>query len=156
MIYYTKNSKETINLGKKIAKYLKLGDIIGFVGELGSGKTTMIKGIVRHFSSSDAYSPSFVIVNEYPGKIPVYHFDLYRIENFNELMDIGWNDYLGKGILLIEWAEKIKKNLPKNTIWVKINIIGENKRKIEIKNFRGGKNDKQGKNTKSFKSSNSR
>jgi tRNA threonylcarbamoyladenosine biosynthesis protein TsaE len=142
MIYYTKNSKETIELGEKIAKYLKKGDIIGFVGELGSGKTTMIKGIVKYFSVSSVYSPSFVIVNEYSGKIPVFHFDLYRIKDFDELIDIGWNDYIDKGIILIEWAEKIKKNLPKNIIWVKINIIEKKKRKIEIKNLKGGKDDK--------------
>jgi len=142
MIFYTKNYKETIKLGKEIAKYLKKGDIIGFIGELGSGKTTMIKGIVKHISNLNAYSPSFVIINEYPGKIPIFHFDLYRIKNFNELIEIGWNDYIDRGITLIEWAEKIKKNLPKKTIWVKINIIEKNKRKIEIKNLKGGKNDK--------------
>jgi tRNA threonylcarbamoyladenosine biosynthesis protein TsaE len=137
MIYYTKSPKETIKLGKKIAKYLKKGDIIGFIGELGSGKTTIIKGIVKHFSNSDVYSPSFIIVNEYQGKIPIFHFDLYRIKDFDELIDIGWEDYIDKGIILIEWAEKIKKNLPKNIIWVKINIIGKKKRKIEIKNLKG-------------------
>jgi tRNA threonylcarbamoyladenosine biosynthesis protein TsaE len=137
MIYYTKSPEETIKLGEKIAKYLKKGDIVGFVGELGSGKTTIIKGIVKHFSNSDVYSPSFVIVNEYQGKIPIFHFDLYRIKDFDELIDIGWEDYIDKGIILIEWAEKIKKNLPKNIIWVKINIIGKKKRKIEIKNLKG-------------------
>jgi len=137
MIYYTKSPKETIKLGKKIAKYLKKGDIVGFIGELGSGKTTIIKGIVKHFSNSDVYSPSFIIVNEYQGKIPIFHFDLYRIKDFDELIDIGWEDYIDKGIILIEWAEKIKKNLPKNIIWVKINIIGKKKRKIEIKNLKG-------------------
>ena len=137
MIYYTKSPKETIKLGKKIAKYLKKGDIIGFIGELGSGKTTIIKGIVKHFSNSDVYSPSFIIVNEYQGKIPIFHFDLYRIKDFDELIDIGWEDYIDKGIILIEWAEKIKKNLPKNIIWVKINIIEKKKRKIEIKNLKG-------------------
>jgi tRNA threonylcarbamoyladenosine biosynthesis protein TsaE len=137
MIYYTKSPEETIKLGEKIAKYLKKGDIIGFIGELGSGKTTIIKGIVKHFSNSDVYSPSFVIVNEYQGKIPIFHFDLYRIKDFDELIDIGWEDYMDKGIILIEWAEKIKKNLPKNIIWVKINIIGKKKRKIEIKNLKG-------------------
>ncbi|MCM8772648.1 MAG: tRNA (adenosine(37)-N6)-threonylcarbamoyltransferase complex ATPase subunit type 1 TsaE [candidate division WOR-3 bacterium] len=143
MIFYTKNSRETIKLGKKIANYLKKGDIIGLVGELGSGKTTIIKGIVKHFSECEVSSPSFVIVNEYEGKIPVFHFDLYRIENFDEIVDIGWNDYIDKGIILIEWAEKIKKNLPKKTIWIKINIIGKNKRKIEIENLKmGEKNDK--------------
>mgnify|MGYP001152895623 CR=1 FL=1 len=155
MIFYTKNSKETIKLGERIARYLKKGDIVGFIGELGTGKTTMIKGIVKFFSSDKVFSPSFVIINEYKDKIPIFHFDLYRIKSFDELIDIGWNDYLDKGIILIEWADRIKKNLPKKTIYVKIKNIGENERKIEIKNLKGVKNDKQGKNFKSTKSSNS-
>lgn len=155
MIFYTKNSKDTIKLGEKIARYLKKGDIVGFTGELGSGKTTMIKGIVKHFSKNNVFSPSFVIINEYQGKIPVFHFDLYRLRNFDELLDIGWNDYINNGIILIEWVEKIKKNLPKNMIYVKIKIISEKKRIIEIKNLKGVKNDKQRKNFKSIKSSNS-
>ncbi len=142
MIFYTKSAKETIKLGREIAKNLKVGDIIGLVGELGSGKTTLIKGIVEHFSNVKVSSPSFVIINEYLGKIPIFHFDLYRIKNFDELVDIGWNDYLNKGIILIEWAERIKKNLPKNIIWVKIDIMGKNKRKIEIKNLKRSKDDK--------------
>lgn len=136
MIFYTKNFKETIELGKKIARYFKKGDIIGFTGELGSGKTTIIKGIVKYFSEDSVFSPSFVIVNEYKGKLSIFHFDLYRIGSFDELVDIGWFDYINKGIILIEWAEKIKKNLPKKTIWIKINIIDKNKRKIEIKNLK--------------------
>jgi len=138
MTFYTKNSRETIKLGEKIAKNLNKGDIVAFTGELGSGKTTMIKGIVKHFSKANVSSPSFVIANEYSGKIPVYHFDLYRIKNFDELLNLGWNDYLDKGIILIEWAEKIKKNLTKNIIWIKINIVEMNKRKIEIKNLKKG------------------
>lgn len=156
MIFYTKNPKETIKIGERIARYLKKGDIVAFTGELGSGKTTLIKGIVKHFSNEVVLSPSFVLVNEYEGNIPIFHFDLYRIDSFDEILDIGWNDYINKGIILIEWAEKIKKNLPKNTIWVKINIIGKNKRKIEIKNLKGGIYDKQRKNIKGIKSPDSR
>lgn len=156
MIFYTKNPKETIKIGERIARYLKKGDIVAFTGELGSGKTTLIKGIVKHFSNEVVLSPSFVLVNEYEGDIPIFHFDLYRIDSFDEILDIGWNDYINKGIILIEWAEKIKKNLPKNTIWVKINIIGKNKRKIEIKYLKGGIYDKQRKNIKSIKSPDSR
>ncbi|MCM8804482.1 MAG: tRNA (adenosine(37)-N6)-threonylcarbamoyltransferase complex ATPase subunit type 1 TsaE [Candidatus Omnitrophica bacterium] len=136
MIFYTKNYKETIKLGEKIAKYLKKGDIVGLVGELGTGKTTMIKGIVKYFSKSNVFSPSFVIVNEYEGKFPIFHFDLYRLKSFDELIDIGWFDYINKGLILVEWAEKIKKNLPKNSIYVKIKMVGENERIIEIKNLR--------------------
>ncbi len=143
MIFFSKNAKETIKIGERIGVFLKKGDIVGIIGELGSGKTTLIKGIVKNFSKNYVFSPSFVIVNEYKGKIPIFHFDIYRIKNFDELIDIGWNDYINKGIILIEWAEKIKKNLPRNSIYVKIKVVDENKRIIEIKNLkRRSKNDK--------------
>ncbi|MCS7180753.1 MAG: tRNA (adenosine(37)-N6)-threonylcarbamoyltransferase complex ATPase subunit type 1 TsaE [bacterium] len=142
MKFYSNNPKETMRIGKVIAKDLKKGDIVGFEGELGSGKTTMIKGIVKYFSKNYVFSPSFVLINEYKGKIPIFHFDLYRIKSFNELIDIGWYDYLNKGIILIEWANKVKKNLPENIIYVKIKILGDKKREILIENIKGEKNDK--------------
>lgn len=145
MIFYTKDERETIQIGKLIGKYLRKGDIVALIGDFGSGKTTMIKGIVSYFSDINAISPSFVIINEYPGKIPLYHLDLYRINDFKELIDLGWYEMKENGIILIEWAEKIKKNLPENVIYVKIEIIDQNKRKIRVDNLnfkRRGKNDK--------------
>ncbi len=138
-IYISNSAKETEKIGEKFAEKLKKGDIIGFSGELGSGKTTFIKGIVKKLCNIPATSPSFVLINEYNGKIPVFHFDLYRLENEKEIETTGWEEYIGKGIILIEWIEKIKKFLPDNLILVKIEILGNNKRKIKIK--RGG-NDK--------------
>ena len=138
-IYISNSAKETEKIGEKFAEKLKKGDIIGFSGELGSGKTTFIKGIVKKLCNIPATSPSFVLINEYNGKIPVFHFDLYRLENEKEIETTGWEEYIGKGIILIEWIEKIKKFLPDNLILVKIEILGNNKRKIKIKR---GKNDK--------------
>ena len=135
-IYISNSAKETEKIGEKFAEKLKKGDIIGFSGELGSGKTTFIKGIVKKLCNIPATSPSFVLINEYNGKIPVFHFDLYRLENEKEIETIGWEEYIGKGIILIEWAEKIKKFLPDNLILVKIEILGDNKRKIKIKRGR--------------------
>ena len=135
MIFITKNSKETENIGKKIAALLKKGDIVAFTGELGSGKTTFIKGIVKTFTDYTATSPSFVLINEYTGKVPVFHFDLYRLRCKIEAETIGWEEYLGKGIVLIEWADKIKEKLPKRTILVNLSIIN-GKRKITIKGLK--------------------
>jgi|LSQX01.3.fsa_nt_gb tRNA threonylcarbamoyladenosine biosynthesis protein TsaE len=131
MVFYTKNSKETVKVGEKIANLLRYGDIVSFSGELGSGKTTMIKGIVFFLTGKIATSPTFVILNEYNGKIPVFHFDLYRIEHIEELSSFGWEEYLGKGIILVEWAERIKNLLPLTTILINIEYINE-KRKISI------------------------
>ena len=135
MIYYTKNSEETKKIGKRLVKELKKGNIVGFIGELGSGKTTMIKGMVKYLTGREAISPSFVIVKEYSGKIPVYHFDFYRLKNERDLESIGWEDYLNRGILLVEWADRVLKFLPPDTIFINISIEGEKNRKIEIYNF---------------------
>jgi len=132
-IYFSNSAKETEKFGEKFADELKKGDIVGFSGELGSGKTTFIKGIVKKLCNTFATSPSFVLINEYPGRIPVFHFDLYRLEDENEIETTGWEEYIGKGVILIEWVEKIKKILPNNLILVKIEILGDNKRKIKIK-----------------------
>jgi tRNA threonylcarbamoyladenosine biosynthesis protein TsaE len=150
MVVFTKNPKETMNLGKKIASKIKKGDVIGFTGELGSGKTTMIKGIVKYLTGKEAISPSFVMINEYEGKVPVFHFDLYRISCKIDMANIGWEEYIGKGIVLIEWAEKIKDMLPVKTVFVRFHVLN-GKRKIVIQG--GRKNDKQRTGFKSFKSS---
>jgi len=141
MIFFTHSTEETIKLGEKIAKLLNKGDIVGFTGDLGSGKTTMIKGIVKHLTGCEATSPSFVFINEYPGKIPVFHFDLYRLSCKIEMETIGWEEYLDKGIVLIEWADRIDGMLPKRTILIHLSIIND-KRKITIKGLKtGGRKD---------------
>ncbi|MBN1445848.1 MAG: tRNA (adenosine(37)-N6)-threonylcarbamoyltransferase complex ATPase subunit type 1 TsaE [Candidatus Omnitrophica bacterium] len=141
MVIFTKTPEETIKLGEKIAGSLKKGDVIGFIGELGSGKTTMIKGIVRRLTGKDAVSPSFVLINEYSGKTPVFHFDLYRLKCKIELETIGWDEYPGKGIVLVEWADKIKGILPPETIFIRFSILN-GERKIVISGLKKRKNDK--------------
>jgi tRNA threonylcarbamoyladenosine biosynthesis protein TsaE len=138
MVFLSNSPEETKKIGKRIASTVKTGDVIAFSGELGSGKTTMIKGIVKHLTGKEATSPSFVLINEYPGKIPVFHFDLYRLKGKIDMANTGWEEYLDKGLVLIEWAERIKNSLPERTMFVDISIIN-GKRKITIS---GGKNDK--------------
>ncbi|MCX8081833.1 MAG: tRNA (adenosine(37)-N6)-threonylcarbamoyltransferase complex ATPase subunit type 1 TsaE [bacterium] len=148
MVIFSRNPEETINIGKEIASYLKKGDTIAFTGELGSGKTTMIKGIVKELTGCEATSPSFVLINEYPGPLPVFHFDLYRLKCKIEMETFGWEEYLDKGIVLIEWADKIYDILPKKTIFISISLINS-KRKIIIKGLKGRiKDDKQRKSVK--------
>lgn len=132
--YITKSSRETENLGKKVAKHLKPSDIVVFKGPFGSGKTTMIKGIVKHFTDEKIVtSPSFVLLNEYQGKIPIYHFDLYRITKPEELKTIGYEEYAGKGLVLIEWPEKIIPAIKGKYTEVNMGYISLKKRDIEIK-----------------------
>jgi len=108
------NEDETIIWGEKISRFFEPGDVIGFFGDLGSGKTRTINGICKGLNCGDQVSsPTFTLINEYRGKFPVYHFDLYRIESEQEIFDLGYEEYFyNDGICLIEWAEKVQSLLP--------------------------------------------
>jgi len=137
MIFETSSSEETIELGKRLGTVLSKGAIIAFFGDLGSGKTTMIKGVAQGLGVKELVkSPSFVVVTEYQGRLPVYHIDLYRISKSNELPEIGFEQYLySDGVSLIEWAERAGNLLPESAIKVQIEITGQKQRKITILNF---------------------
>ncbi len=132
----TRSAKETVELGKKIGRLLKGGDIIAFKGGLGVGKTTITHGIAAGMGlRDDVSSPTFALVNEYTGKdrLTLYHFDMYRINGSDELESIGFYDYLGGDcVIAIEWSENIANDLPDSAITVEIIRIGENERKIII------------------------
>jgi len=118
----TKNPEETKNLGKEISKIIKPGDLLAFYGELGAGKTCFIQGISLGLEVKDyVTSPSFTIINEYQGKIPIYHFDLFRFDNAEEILELGYEEYFyGEGLIVIEWAEKIEQFLPKEHLKIDI------------------------------------
>ncbi len=136
LTFETDSEKATILLGERLAGFLKPGGVVAFYGELGSGKTTIIKGFARGLGVRETVkSPSFVIVTEYKGRIPVYHIDLYRIANPDEFVEIGIESYLqGNGVCLIEWAEKAESLLPDNTVRIHLSVIPTG-RKIEIDNL---------------------
>jgi len=117
----TKSPEETKNLGKEVGKLAKPGDLLAFYGELGAGKTCFIQGISQELEVKDyVTSPSFTIVNEYQGKIPIYHFDLFRL-NTEEILELGYEEYFyGEGLTVIEWAEKIEQLLPKEHLKIDI------------------------------------
>ncbi|MBR4874325.1 MAG: tRNA (adenosine(37)-N6)-threonylcarbamoyltransferase complex ATPase subunit type 1 TsaE [Clostridia bacterium] len=123
MIYYTKNSNETENIAEEIAKKLSSGDVILLLGDMGVGKTVFTKGICRALGVKDyVTSPTFTVVNEYEGEnFPVYHFDLYRIEDMDELVEIGFEEYLlGSGVCIIEWPQIAGHLLPKKRYEIEI------------------------------------
>nr|WP_200899950.1 tRNA (adenosine(37)-N6)-threonylcarbamoyltransferase complex ATPase subunit type 1 TsaE [Clostridium cylindrosporum] len=138
VIIRTNSVEETIELGEKIGLSLKVGDVVTLNGDLGAGKTHFTKGIAKGLDVDDyVTSPTFTIVNEYSGRIPLYHFDVYRIEDIYEMYEIGFEEYLyGQGVCIIEWSEVVKELLPKNTIDIVIKRIDENTRDIEIKSDR--------------------
>ena len=135
----SKSIEETIEIGSKIAKDLKPGDVVALIGDLGSGKTVLTKGIARGLGVKETRyvnSPTFVIIKEHKGNIPLYHFDLYRLNKTGMYDEIGFEEYFyGDGVTVIEWADKIEKLLPKKRIEVRLSVAGEDKRKIEIKSI---------------------
>ncbi|MBN1385094.1 MAG: tRNA (adenosine(37)-N6)-threonylcarbamoyltransferase complex ATPase subunit type 1 TsaE [Elusimicrobia bacterium] len=136
--FVSKNPLQTFNLGVKIAGMLKRGDIICFIGPLGAGKTLFTQGICKRLKVKDfVNSPSFKIINEYSGKIPVYHVDLYRINSFKEIENIGLDEYIyGDGITIIEWAEKLdRRSLPRKRVEIELKIRNKNERYIKWQQY---------------------
>ena len=116
--FKSNNEIETKQFAKKLAAKLNKGDIIVLTGELGSGKTKFTEGILEYFNLQDEISsPTFTIVNEYSTpNVPIYHFDVYRLEDEDEFLEIGGEEYFEKGVCIIEWGEMIQNLLPKDYI----------------------------------------
>jgi len=134
----TKNAQETIEFAQKFAQKLKGGEVLALVGDLGSGKTTFMKGLAEGLKVNETItSPTFVLLKPYPGKIKtkkiqLVHVDAYRVESLEDIQSVGIEDYLGcrDVILAVEWAEKIKDILPKKLIQLNFRMLDENTREI--------------------------
>ena len=135
IIKTAQNEREMIALAFDIAGDLQGGETLALVGDLGAGKTHFCKGLVAGLESDELVtSPTFSLVNEYRnGRLPVFHFDFYRMESINELESIGWEEYLDEdGILLVEWADKFPESLPGETVWYRFAINKDQSRTIAI------------------------
>ncbi len=135
MTITTHSPQETVDAAVKLGKLLKAGDMIAFRGGLGAGKTTFTRGLAIGLGLGDnVSSPTFALVNEYRGdEINLYHFDMYRIETEDDLESTGFYDYdFEDNVAVIEWSENISAFLPKDTIYITINSVGENDREIII------------------------
>ena len=134
MIKITESEAETIIEGEKLGQTLSPGAVIALYGGLGAGKTAFTRGIAEGLGiKMCVQSPTFTIVNEYPGEIPLFHFDMYRLETEHELFDIGWDEYIERGgVCVVEWSEKVPSAFPPDTITVKLENLGERKRRLEI------------------------
>ena len=129
-IFKTETPEETQALGEKLGKTLKQGDVIALVGDLGTGKTCLTQGIARGVGIAPGEivnSPSYILINEYNGALPIYHIDLYRLENSEEIAELGLSEYIeGDGICIIEWAERIADTLPDTCIEIHITLADAN------------------------------
>ena len=136
MQFVSHSAEETERFGEALAQELRAGDVLAFTGSLGMGKTAFTRGLARGLGCRGRVtSPTFTIVNEYEGKTPLFHFDMYRLGSSDELFDIGWDDYLARGgVCAVEWSERVSDALPEDTIFVDIarGEEGENTRIITV------------------------
>lgn len=127
--------EETKEIARNLAKELKAGDILTLYGDLGAGKTHFVKGVASAFQIDETkvHSPTFTLVNEYQGLLPLYHFDCYRLKNIDEVIDIGFEDYVySNAICCIEWPDLVTRLLPESYIRVSIDHLTDTKRHIII------------------------
>ena len=134
MIFTTISPVETENIGAALARVLPAGTVIAYRGDLGAGKTAFTRGLARGLGYAEPVtSPTYTIVNEYlGGRLPLFHFDMYRLASADDLWDIGWEDYLDRGgICAVEWSENVEEAL-EGAISVTIEKTGEESRRITI------------------------
>jgi len=134
MTIITDNESDTVREGEKLGRTLKPGAVVALFGDLGAGKTAFTRGLAAGLGiTMSVSSPTFTIVNEYPGAVPLFHFDMYRLESENELFDIGWDDYLERGgVCAVEWSEKVPGAFFPGTISVRLENLGGDTRRLEI------------------------
>ena len=134
MEYITTSPEETEAVGAALGKLLKPGTVLAYTGDLGAGKTAFTRGLAKGLGATDRVtSPTYTIVNEYlSGRLPLFHFDMYRLSSSDDLWDIGWEDYLERGgICAVEWSENVEAAL-EAPLWVRLTKLDENTRRITI------------------------
>ena len=139
MIFLTNSPRETETVGETLAKVLQPGAVIAYRGDLGAGKTAFTRGLARGLGYAEPVtSPTYTIVNEYlGGKLPLFHFDMYRLGSSDELWDIGWEDYLQRGgVCAVEWSENVEDAM-ENAVFVTIEKLGGDSRRITIEGGEG-------------------
>ncbi len=136
-LFISEGPGETIRCGKVLGGVLAPGSVVGLIGELGTGKTCFIKGLASTLSGvseDEVTSPTFIFMQEFPGKIPLYHFDLYRIMSSSDLRDLGFEEYLySDGVIVIEWADRAEGSLPDEHLMIRLEHINENCRRLTFK-----------------------
>ena len=135
--FETRSVRGTVLLGRRLARRLKIGDCVGLVGPLGAGKTVLVRGMAGGLGLEDfsmVSSPTFVLVQEYPASVPVYHVDLYRLSDpFAELAGLGIEEMLAEGVVLVEWADRAASMLPCPHWRVEIEILAERRRRFTVR-----------------------
>ncbi len=135
-VFISNSVENTVTLGERLGKLALPGDFIALTGDLGSGKTHFTQGFARGVGVAPdvcVSSPSYTLMNEYPGRIPLYHFDLYRLEGDGDIRELGFEEYFyGRGVCVVEWADRLCSELPAAYLRVAIDRSGETVRRIEL------------------------
>ncbi len=135
LVFITKSEEETIELGRGLGGLLEVGVVVALIGELGAGKTTFVKGVAKGLGVpvECVRSPSFIIMNEYAGRLPLYHFDLYRFDSIDDIIDLHLDEYFyGDGVSIIEWADKGMGILPDASLFVRLSYMDDDRRLIQF------------------------
>ena len=135
--FIIRSEEEMLNLGKTLAEHLQPGDFIALIGDLGAGKSVLVRGAASCFEIEHLSSPTFTIVNEYLGEHELIHFDMYRLSSAEELFDIGWEDYLQRdAILAVEWSENVEEAFDGSEIRVHFEKLSDTVRRITVEGER--------------------
>jgi tRNA threonylcarbamoyladenosine biosynthesis protein TsaE len=139
-VFLSNSPAATLRFGKRLGEKIAMGGVIALIGELGCGKTLFTRGLCTGLgvSEKEVNSPTFAFVNEYRGRLPVYHVDLYRIDNIEVGFEIGMLDYLAQaetGVIVLEWAEKVLPLLPEDYLQVQFEVLSPRKRRLEFTGF---------------------
>ncbi len=138
--FLSHSPEETERLGEELAELLQPGDVLALCGELGSGKTCFVRGVARGLGVDEGLvaSPSFTLVNEYPGRMPLYHVDFYRLRGMDDVESIGFREYLASGgAVAVEWADRVREAIPPEALWIHFTFKGDTTREIAMRGEEG-------------------
>jgi len=131
--FVTESLEETLRIGERLGRLLNKGNIVCLSGDLGAGKTAFTQGVAKGMGVKDyVTSPTYTIINEYEGRLPLYHFDVYRLNDVSEMYELGYEEYFfGDGVVVLEWADVVREIIPGERLWITIlNTKGNNSREI--------------------------
>ncbi len=128
----TTSAEETTALGERLGKMLSPGDVLALFGDLGAGKTTLTRGIALGLGlAADIHSPTFTLIHEHPGAVPLYHVDLYRLSSEEEIETLGLDEYIySDGVTIIEWADRMESLLPNDRLDITLRMVGDTEREL--------------------------
>lgn len=136
LCWQSDSPEETVRIGEAIGRALVGGLAIGLIGPLGSGKTQLVKGIAQGNTTTEpaaVTSPTFVLVNEYSGRFSLFHLDVYRLNSPQEMLALGFDEFFSpEAVVIVEWADRVRDQMPSDTLWITLSATGENTRQLEL------------------------